>query len=253
MKRTPIAVNPAEFPEQFHPFLAGMVWDSSCSPEARVWYLEQAGCYLKRAPKGSLQKEAALTEYFHGKGLATQVLAYESLEQDWLLTAAICGEDCTHRQYLDDPKRLCDTTATLLRQLHETDTAGCPVTDHTSFLLEKSEEGARIGRFDGDFFPDAAEALHLVRQNIKYLKNDTLLHGDYCLPNVMLDNWKFSAFLDLDTGGVGDRHWDVYWGVWTLQFNLHTDAYKDRFLDAYGWDKVEQDALRIMAAAAALG
>ena len=253
MKRTPIAVCPEAFPVQFHPFLNGTVYDSSCSQEARVWYLEQADCYLKRAPKGSLQKEAALTRYFHAKGLAAQVLAYESLEQDWLLTAAIRGEDCTHRQYLDDPKRLCETTANLLRQLHETDLRGCPVTDHVAFLLEKSEEGRRIGRFDGDFFPDAAEAWQLVQSNAKYLKNDTLLHGDYCLPNVMLDNWKFSAFIDLDTGGVGDRHWDVFWGVWTLQFNLHTDAYRDRFLDAYGRDKVEEDALRIMAAAAALG
>ena len=87
----------------------------------------------------------------------------------------------------------------------------------------------------------------------KYLKNDTLIHGDYCLPNVMLDNWKFSGFIDLGNGGVGDRNIDIFWGVWTLFFNLHTEKYTDRFLDAYGRDKVNTELLRVVAAAEVFG
>ena len=80
------------------------------------------------------------------------------------------------------------------------------------------------------------------------MKNDTLLHGDYCLPNILLDDWKFSGFIDLDSGGVGDRHIDLFWGAWTLRFNLHTDAWCDRFLDAYGRDRIEPEILRAIAA-----
>ena len=80
------------------------------------------------------------------------------------------------------------------------------------------------------------------------LKNDTLIHGDYCLPNVMLDDWHFSAFIDVGNGGVGDRHIDLYWGLWTLQRNLNTTLYHDRFLDAYGRDKIEPEILRAIAA-----
>ena len=64
----------------------------------------------------------------------------------------------------------------------------------------------------------------------------------------MLDNWKFSAFIDVGNGGVGDRHIDIFWGVWTLFFNLKTNAYYDRFLDAYGWDRIEPELLRTVAA-----
>ena len=77
---------------------------------------------------------------------------------------------------------------------------------------------------------------------------EVLLHGDYCLPNIMLDNWRFSGFIDVGNGGVGDRHVDLFWGAWTLNFNLGTDKYRERFFDAYGRDKLEPDKLRTIAA-----
>ena len=87
----------------------------------------------------------------------------------------------------------------------------------------------------------------------KYLKNDTLLHGDYCLPNIMLDNWCFSGFIDVDQGGIGDKHMDLFWGIWSLGFNLKTNAYRDRFLDAYGRDAMEEEMLRLIAAIEVFG
>ena len=79
------------------------------------------------------------------------------------------------------------------------------------------------------------------------LKNDTLLHGDYCLPNIILDDWRFSGFIDLGHSGVGDRHVDIFWGTWTLNRNLHTHKYRQRFVDAYGREKVDEDMLRVVA------
>ena len=69
----------------------------------------------------------------------------------------------------------------------------------------------------------------------------------------MLDNWKFTGFVDLDSGGVGDRHIDIFWGIWTLWFNLKTNKYNDRFMDAYGREKIEEDLLRTVAAAEVFG
>lgn len=83
---------------------------------------------------------------------------------------------------------------------------------------------------------------------MKYLKTDTLLHGDYCLPNIMLDDWRFSGFIDLGNGGVGDRHVDLFWGIWSLQFNLKTDRYRDRFLDVYGLEMVNEEMFPIISA-----
>ena len=261
MKRTPIQLSPALVPAAMRPFLEdAAVFDSSCSAAARVYFLDKdSGFYLKTASAGALRREAELTAYFYGKGMGAEVLAYESGERDWLLTRRMAGADCIHPMYLDDPRRLCDTIAQLLRRLHETDPTGCPVTDHTAQYLLAAETNYRRKNYDSSLFPDnwgyasPEAAWAMVEQNGKYLKSDTLLHGDYCLPNILLDDWRFSGFIDVDHSGVGDRHVDLFWGIWSLAFNLKTDAYRERFLDAYGRENVEEELLRTVAAVEVFG
>lgn len=261
MQRTPVTLAREEIPGQFHSFLQGaLMFDSSCSQAARVWFLDKGpGFYLKKAVKGSLQNEAAMTRFFHEKGLAAEVLSYESLESDWLLTRRVPGEDCLWQPYLDDPVRLCDTTAELLRMLHETSAQDCPVSDRTADYLAAARRNYQGQAYDASLFPDnwgyatAEEAWHLVEETGKFLRSDTLLHGDYCLPNILLDNWRFSGFIDLAAAGIGDRHVDLFWGVWSLQFNLKTDRYRERFLDAYGRDAICPELFRTVAAIEVFG
>ena len=261
MEKHLIALEQTSIPVQFHPLLRGAtLYDSSCSREARVYYIKKdRGLYLKKAPKGSLQKEAALGQYFHSKGLAPEVVTYESLEEDWLLTVEGRGQDCISPTYLADPVRLCDTTAEVLRMLHDTDFTGCPVPNRTADYLATAEKNYRAGAYDLNLFPDnwgyatPEEAWQELERNGSCLKADTLLHGDYCLPNILLDNWDFGCFIDLGTGGVGDRHIDLFWGVWSLQFNLKTDRYSERFLDVYGRERINTDIFRTVAAAEVFG
>ena len=255
MKRTLISCDPDQFPQIFHSLLRNaQIYDSSCSPAARVYFIRHChgGYYLKTASKGTLMQEARLNRYFHSLRLGPEVLAYESLEQDWLLTRQIPGEDCTHAQYLADPNRLADTIGGLLRALHALSPAGCPV-NHTEAYVRTVQKNHHQGIFDGALFPDkrfasAEEAWRMAESALPHLKNDTLLHGDYCLPNIMLENWRFTGFIDLGRGGTGDRHIDLFWGAWTLEFNLHTDKYGSRFLDAYGRDAFDPEMLPAIGA-----
>lgn len=258
MKRVPVTPDLTEIPAEFHPLFANCtVYDSSCSPEARVYYIEKdGGLFLKSAPKGTLANEAKMTTAFYRYGMGTELLAYLSEERDFLLTARAEGEDCTHAQYTDDPCRLTDTLAALLRTLHETEMPDCPVKNRTAAYLATVEEGYRIGRFDPSYAHrsvTAEEAYRLVCETASALKCDTLLHGDYCLPNIILNNWNFSAFIDLGNAGMGDRHIDLYWGAWTLAFNLGTDRYRDRFFDAYGREKVDPELIKLIGYAETFG
>jgi len=254
MERIRVFPDPEQFPRAFRELISGSaVYDSSCSETARVWYIDtDSGIYLKCAPAGTLLQEAEMTRFLHGKGMATEVLHYESLEKDWLLSRRLPGEDCTHRRYLEDPKRLTEILGQLLRQLHDSSPEGCPVPDRMERYLAAAAEGYEARRFDVRFFPgenaSPEDIWRIVQENKAFLKSDTLLHGDYCLPNVMLDDWRFSGFIDLDHGGIGDRHIDLYWGCWTLNFNLKTDAFRDRFLDAYGRDQITEELLPIIGA-----
>lgn len=255
MERRLLTIDPQLFPASFQPLLTGVpVYDSSCSPTAKVWFIDRdGGYYLKRAPRNSLQKEAALTRFFHEKGLGAEVLSYESPEDDWMLTTRVPGEDCISPAYLENPKRLCDITAEALRMLHSVDPSGCPI-NRTADYLAAARSNYENKRYDINLFPDnwgydtPEAAWNVVQERGHLLKADTLLHGDYCLPNIMLDNWKFSGFIDLDTGGLGDRHVDLFWGMWSLNFNLHTDAYRDRFLDVYGRSDIEEELFPVVAA-----
>ena len=97
MKRTKIQIEKDSFPDAFLPLIDGAdVYDSSCSPEARVYFIDRdGGYYLKVSPKGTLKREAELDAYFHGKGLGARVLEYLSEDFDYLLTEKVCGRPCT--------------------------------------------------------------------------------------------------------------------------------------------------------------
>lgn len=255
MKRTLIFPVLETIPACFHSLLQGSpLYDSSCSPEARVIYIEKDGGYfLKSAPKGTLAREADMGRFFFRKGLGAEILCHVSEEKDWLLSRRVSGEDCTHGSYLNDPKRLCDTIAVLLRSLHEEAFDGCPISDHTSLYLSTAEKNYQNGAFDPSYLPEefshlsAEQAWQEIERKKHLLTSDTLLHGDYCLPNIVLKDWKFSGFIDLGNGGVGDRHADLFWGAWTLNFNLKTDRYRERFFDAYGRDRVDPERIRLIS------
>lgn len=262
MNRTRTQLNPDSLPAAAACFLKGAaLYDSSCSTEARVVFIDRdGGLFLKTAAAETLRTEAAMTAYYHKLGLSAEVLLYcTERGKDWLITRRIPGEDCLDAQYRSDPKRLCDTTATLLRALHETEPKDCPVPDR----IERYAANVRKG-FDGSHyepelfaglweFSSFDETRAAAEAGLTALRTEVLLHGDYCLPNVILQDWRLSGFIDLGNGGIGDRHIDLLWGVWTLNYNLKTVKLTDRFLDAYGRDLVEPEKLRAVAAMEIIG
>ena len=261
MKRTRTQLDLARLPSEAVCFLKGApLYDSSCSKEARVVFIDRdGGIYMKTAAAGTLQTEATMTAYYHGLGLSAEVLLYGTEGgTDYLITRRIPGEDCTDDRCLSDPKRLCDTTATLLRALHETPGTRCPV-DRLASYTDNVRQGLDGSHYEPELFAgmwefsSLAEAAAAAREGIPALKGDALIHGDYCLPNIILQDWRLSGYIDLGSGGIGDRHIDILWGVWTLNYNLKTTAWTDRFLDAYGRDRIEPEKLRAIAAMEMIG
>lgn len=261
MKKTALDSITNEIPHELQSFIDNAkVFDSSSSPDAKVYYIDKDnGYYLKHAGKGTLKIEFEMTKYFCSKGLGAEVLSYISEDEDFLLTAAVKGEDCVYEDYLSNPQKLCDVIACELRKLHETAYDGCPVKDRTAEYLALADRNYLTGNYDKSHFPDcfgyrsADDAYAVLNDGRAALGSDVVIHGDYCLPNIILDNWKLSGFIDVGNGGVGDRHIDLFWGIWSLAFNLKTDKYRERFLDAYGRDKADESILRVVAAAEVFG
>lgn len=261
MKRIPITPDWDAIPAQFHTLLEdATVCDSSSSPEARVYYIDtEGGLFLKTAPKGTLKTEAKMTAFYHSHQLGAEVLSYLEDDRDWMLTRRVPGEDCTDTLYLSQPERLAERLAELLFSLHSRTPKGCPVPDHTARYLATARRNFEAKSYRADLFPDnwgyasAEEAWTVIQEKSHYLRSDTLIHGDFCLPNVMLDDWNFSGFIDVGNGGTGDKHVDLFWGAWSLGFNLEDYKFSTRFLDAYGRNNFQPELLRLIAAIEVFG
>ena len=262
MNRTRIELDLSQFPDEIRACLRNSdVYDSSCSEEARVFYIDRdGGLFLKKDSAGRLNDEAVMTAYYHSLGLSAEVLSYVSTDAaDFLLTRRIPGEDCTHEAYRAEPAKLCDTIAEQLRMLHGIPADDCPVKNRLDLYRELIRRGYEHGKYEPELFggiwefSSRGEAWKAAQRGLPQLKNDTLIHGDYCLPNIILDNWRFSGFIDVGSGGVSDRHIDVLWGIWTLMFNLGTPRWSERFMDAYGRELIDQDLLRCVAAMEMIG
>ena len=257
MQLKPITLAASDYPEALQPFLAGAaLFDSSCSDRATVIYIaKNTGYFLKKSAPGSLKRESELTAYYHSLGLAARVVDYFSTaEYDYLLTEKVPGDDCTAKKYLSQPQRLCELLARQLAKLHDLEPVGCPVPDHTALFLARARQNFLSRHYDISLFPDnwgfhtAEDAFALIQDKGHLLQADTLLHDDFCLPNIILDDWGFSGLVELDSGGVGDRHVDLFWGAWSLAFNLKTDRYRQCFFAAYGKEKIDPEKLRLVAA-----
>ncbi len=252
----PIKINLDEYPFSIRPYLQNAkVFDSSCSDSAKVIYSDKDnGYFIKSSSRGELSLESTMTQYFHSIGLSAKVCEYFcDGEKDWLVTEKIRGVDGISPIYLNDGKKLTDILSQTLRQLHSLDISDCPIKNRLEIYLGNAEKNYLAGICDKKLlkesgFDSPCKAREFIKSNAALLKNNTLIHGDYCLPNVIFDGWKLSGFIDLGYSGINDRHIDIYWGIKTLQYNLKTNAFAQRFIDVYGKDKVDKETLRTIAA-----
>ena len=199
------------------------------------------GCYyLKSGEAGSLRREYEALRFFHPLGLAPEALGYESGERDCLLMRPLPGSPAVSSQLMSHPDRLARALGRALRDFHDRGIGDCPFSNSAADMLARVERNHRARELDevmaraiGE--TDIDRIYERIRAGARLLEDDVIVHGDFCLPNVFFDGeYRFAGFIDLGMAGRGDRHYDLYWGRWTLRYNLGTDAYGDAFFDAYG-------------------
>lgn len=234
------------------------IYESSGESGAKTVYIDRdGGAYLKIAAYGSLLVSSQMQTYFSKHKLTSHVIRYLSTDRDYMVTAPIKGDDGTSKKYLDQPERLSEVFGRSLRLLHEVDVSDCPIKDRMQEITNMAANNSFLQTHLNDIAEyigtaHAATSSAEVAAGRGLLKNDVLIHGDYCLPNIILNNWAFEGFIDVADGGVGDRHYDLAWGLWTLNRNLKSSKYGYRFLDAYGRDCIDKDRLRICGLLAAM-
>ena len=252
MKKTKVDIGAEHFPDEIRVLIENAtVYDSSCSSDALVYYID-SGYYVKIDDSHKLSHEAELNKLFYTMGFGVEVISYISRDKDYLVTRAAAGEDLTH--CLDEPEKLCELLAVSLRTLHSQPIGNMPVSSRYQRYMESAAGDYSGGVYDECVLTDRyridskEEAWSIIQEKKHLLEANTLIHGDACLPNIIQNNGSFSTFIDFNMAGIGDKHIDLYWAIWSLQYNLKTEAYTDVFLDFYGRDNFNEEMLRVIAA-----
>jgi kanamycin kinase len=166
----------------------------------------------------------------------------------WLITETMSGVDGTNETLLGKPLRLVQTLAQGLRRFHHAPVDKCPFDFRLDVALQHVERRVANGLVDPerDFHPEhehlsVEQAFLELRRNRPPLEDLVVCHGDYCFPNVLIEDGQAVGFVDLGELGVADRWWDLGVAAWSTTWNVGP-GYETAFLDAY---EIEPDPERI--------
>lgn len=239
-------------PKEIQPYIHHQkINNTSGRSGAKVFQLGHHA-YLKIDCKGHLKREAKAVKWFERANLGVVLLEYIGTDKDYLLTKAADGK--TALTFLDQPKQLCQTLANALKNLHSLKPTAFPLTNQLDHYRTLAEQNYQAGTFyEKALLPyfeiaDRKTAYALITKKGHLLTADTFIHGDACLPNMILkDANTFSSFIDVGLAGMSDKHIDLYWAIWSLHHNLESDSYTDYFLDCYGRKEVTFEKLQPIA------
>jgi kanamycin kinase len=165
-----------------------------------------------------------------------------------LVTDALPGRDGTDDVWKADLPRHVTALARGLAAFHRAvDEEWCPFRFEVGRALDHVER--RIARDEiksGDFHDvhqhlSPRAALALLEKTMPDFEDLVVCHGDYCAPNMLLEDGRVTGYVDLGELGVADRWWDIAVGAWSVGWNFGTD-YEPLFYESYG---VEPDPGRI--------
>lgn len=199
----------------------------------------------------------AMLQWLDGKIPVPRVL--ETAEAEgfrWILMTRIPGSMSCDDAWRSNPERLVRVLAQAMKQLWTVDISDCPVDQSAESKLRRARERLEHGQFDFDLvdpetfgddgFDSPAALLDWLTEH-RPVPDRVLTHGDFCLPNLFLEDWNLSGFLDLGRSGAGDRWSDIAicWRSLRDNFGGHYGEavpgfHPDSLFDALGIEKNEE-------------
>lgn len=213
----------------------------------RVAGAESLPCYLKVGTLHLIQhlndeKERLL--WLQGRLPVPQVLYYgEAHSKAYLLLSEIPGKISCAEVFQVDLPRLVQKLAHSLRMIHNLPLAGCPFDRRLPVMLAQAKFHIESGQVDESDFDDellglSAETVfqQLLTQQADLDSEDLVFtHGDFCLPNVLLDQFSYevTGFIDWGRAGVADRYQDLALATCSLEYNWGAE-WVELFFAEYG-------------------
>lgn len=208
----------------------------------------------------SVRKQVEVMKWLEGKLPIPKVLEYEEENgKSYLLMSKIDGEMSCDDYYLERPERLVRALADGLKMLWEVDVRDCPQVRDLDVALREARFQVENNLVDVDNVePDTfgENGFESPKHLLEWLENNrpsyepVFSHGDYCLPNVFLQDGWVKGFIDLGRSGVCDKWNDIALCYRSLKHNFdgvyggkrYEGFNPDMLFDALGiepdWEKI---------------
>ena len=240
---------PREIARSLHGALLNQV-TIGCSG-SQVYLAHVAGqppSYLKIAShpfRNELADELHRLDWLRGRLPAPEVLAFaQDDEHSYLLLSEVPGIMACDAGFATAIPELVHLLASGLRQIHRVDIVGCPFDMRLAQRIAQAERCLHSGAVDVEDFDASrlgvpAEALFEQLLRDRPAEEDLVFtHGDFCLPNVLIDRSRnrVSGFVDWSRAGVADRYQDLALAARSLAHNFGP-GYEPLLWEAYGLEK----------------
>lgn len=180
---------------------------------------------------------------------APQAVAYAVAEPfAYLALTAVPGAMACDAIFADDVPLVARQLAAGLRRLHATDFARCPFDRRLARTLPEAAQRRTDGQVDVADFDDPASdpctTLTWLHTHVPADEDLVFTHGDYCLPNVLIDpvERRISGLLDWGRAGVADRYQDLALAARSLTYNFGP-GWEPFLWEAYGLPHPDQHKL----------
>ena len=249
-RETTAGENLINLPEQLEKLVGGYTRNQVTIGEstAATWRLEQPGhptLFLKierNNPRRelTLSREVEVMSWLHGKLPVPEVIYYlENGDTDYLLMSAISGlnaVDIKGKVYNAELVRL---LAQGLRMVHSVPVDDCPFDWSLDKSIKMAEYNLKHYLVDEEDFDEqrrgmtAAALMDELHRHRPPDEDLVFTHGDYCLPNIIIDKGRVSGFIDLSKAGISDRYQDIALALRSIEYNLGP-GFDRIFLNEYG-------------------
>jgi aminoglycoside phosphotransferase len=180
---------------------------------------DEESLYLKIAPRlagFSLRQEKSKLEWLENRLPVPKVLLFAREDRaDYLLLSEIAGQPASDSSLKNDAGRVIRQLAAGLKMIHAVPLEGCPFDARLDCKIKTARERMVRGLVEEDDFEEVRQGRpveDLFRELLatKPSPEDLVFtHGDYCLPNVILENGTLSGFIDWGSAGIADRYHDI--------------------------------------------
>ena len=208
--------------------------------------------YLKvanYADSMNLQHESKILSWLKDKLPVPDVISYSfNKKREFLLLSEIQGKPSHFFGKENQKSRIITLLAQGLVLIHSLDITDCPfdnsLTKQMATVRNRIKSGLineqefapiRKGRTTNSLFE---ELLATKPQS----ENLVFSHGDYCLPNILIDNNGISGFIDFGLAGISDKYMDIGICVRSIIYNFG-EEWVPFFLKEYGLNVIDTDKI----------